>query len=171
MIYLLRHCKALGQVIDANLTSEGAEMAQKIIRNLEDLKIEKIYSSPMKRAIKTVEPFAIKNNIEINIDSRLSERVLTSENTVDYLIYLKKTFDDDKLKFEGGESSKEALARVLEFLSEIRTEENVLIVSHGNLIALLLNHFSEFGYDDWKKLKNPDLWKIGNDGMINRITI
>ncbi|MGK9044188.1 histidine phosphatase family protein [Mammaliicoccus vitulinus] len=171
MFYLLRHCKALGQDTDADLTSEGAEIAQSISKNLEDLKIEKIYSSPMKRAIKTVEPFAIKNNMEVNIDSRLSERVLTRENTEDFLFYLKKSFSDYKLKFEGGESSEEALARAMEVLNEISTDENILIVSHGNLIALILNNFEKFGYDDWKELKNPDLWEIDNNGSIRRITL
>lgn len=171
MIYLLRHCKDLGQESDAGLTRKGVEMAQSISRNLKDLKIEKIYSSPMKRAIKTVEPFAMNNNIEINIDSRLSERVLTRKDTEDFLFYLKKTFDDYKLKFEGGESSEEALARAMEVLSEIRTDENTLIVSHGNLIALLLNNFGKFNYDNWKNLKNPDLWEIDNNGSIKRITL
>lgn len=167
----MRHCKALGQEIDADLTSEGAELSQNIIRKLEGLKIDKIYSSLMKRAIKTVEPFAIKNNMEINIDSRLAERVLTRENTEKFLLYLKKSFFDYKLKFEGGESSEEAVARAMELLNEIRTDENTLIVSHGNLIDLIINNFEKFGYDDWKDLKNPDLWEIDNNGSVKKIIL
>ncbi|MFT8320994.1 MAG: hypothetical protein ABF649_08825 [Bacillus sp. (in: firmicutes)] len=36
-----------------------------------------------------------------------------------------------------------------------------MIVTHGNLLALLLNYFdADFGFTQWKELSNPDIFEI-----------
>ncbi len=43
--------------------------------------------------------------------------------------------------------------------------KTVAIASHGNVIGLLLNSIhTEFGYDDWKTIRNPDAMHIVFDG-------
>lgn len=171
MIYLLRHCAAEGQEKNADLTEEGLENARKIVPVLKKLNIDMIYSSPMKRALETIEPFSLSENKSIQIDSRLSDRVLTSEYLDDFLVSLEQTFDNYDLKFKDGESSREALLRATEFLNNLNDKENTLIVSHGNLIALLLNEFGHFTFQDWKELENPDLWKVSRDKGIEKIDL
>jgi 2,3-bisphosphoglycerate-dependent phosphoglycerate mutase len=80
-------------------------------------------------------------------------------------------FSDNELKFEGGESSSEALTRGMQVIREMveRPEKTIVIVTHGALLSLLIKQFNkEFGYEDWKSLSNPDVYKLElhNDGAV-----
>ena len=50
--------------------------------------------------------------IHVEVDSRLSERVLSSRQFKDWMPKLEDTFFDIHLKYEGGESTSEAMERV-----------------------------------------------------------
>ncbi|MDT3958581.1 histidine phosphatase family protein [Staphylococcus kloosii] len=170
-MYLLRHCQAESQNKGAPLTEDGRQKAESLIPILKQLELNKIYSSPMTRAIKTVEPFALSMQKTITIDERLTERVLTSDTLTSFLPLLEKTFNDYDLKLHGGESSREAEQRAISFLHELDPTENTLVVSHGNLIALMLNYFDKFSFSDWQALKNIDLRVINDDGDISKIEL
>ncbi|WP_318240746.1 histidine phosphatase family protein [Sporosarcina gallistercoris] len=120
-------------------------------------------SSPYKRAIQTVQPLANQLNVEIEMNSQLEERVLSSESLSDWMEKLRETFDDRSLKFEGGESSEDAASRIVEVVeSALKSEyEHTVVVTHGNLLALLLNHYDkQFSFDEWKNLSNPDVYLL-----------
>lgn len=69
-----------------------------------------------------------------------------------------------ELKLEGGESSSDAMKRIVEVV------ENTFIVTHGNLISLLLKRFNkDFVFNDWKNLSNPDVFLLDNEK--NKMTI
>ena len=78
-IYLIRHGKASldGSDRERGLTDEGIEQAKQITEILKELepKIEKVYSSPLKRAILTIEPIAKYLETEIKIIENLKEKV------------------------------------------------------------------------------------------------
>ena len=165
-LYLIRHCQAEGQEPEAQLTADGHEQAEKLALFLEKYNINRIISSPFTRTIQTITPFAHNHNLEIEVDERLKERVLSSENLSDWFEKLKQTFEDEDIKFTGGESTKEATERIVSFVTELSQiqSDHVAIITHGNLSALLLNHMSQdFGFDQWLKLSNPDVYVIEND--------
>lgn len=162
-IYIIRHCEAKGQSSDSPLTEKGFIQANELSRYLFDLKVDRILSSPFLRAIQTIKPFAEHNNIEIELDSRLSERVLSSIFFSDWMDKLEATFNDMDLKYEGGESSNEAQNRIVEVINDIAASNygNTLIVAHGGVISLLLNHYDQnFGFEQWKSLSNPDIYQL-----------
>ncbi|HLQ83400.1 MAG TPA: histidine phosphatase family protein [Pseudogracilibacillus sp.] len=105
------------------------------------------------------------------MNSQLEERVLSTKLLSDWLEKLRTTFKSPYIKFEGGESSEEAVNRIIEvvegaFKSEL---ENTVIVTHGNLMALLLNHYNkQFGFNEWANLSNPDIYLLKSDS--NRVT-
>lgn len=116
-LYVVRHAKAEGQEPAAKLTIEGQVQAIQLKEQLKELKVGKIISSPFLRAIQTIEPFANEKGIHIEIDNRLAERVLSIHSMDDWQDRLAQTFNDHDVRFEGGESSREALARmVISFL-------------------------------------------------------
>ncbi|WP_410769469.1 histidine phosphatase family protein [Fontibacillus sp. BL9] len=165
-IYLIRHCKAYGQETDADLTSEGYKQSEILSQWLSDKGITQIYASPYLRAIKSVQIFSDLYKIPIRIDSRLRERVLSSWDLPDWVDKLKATFEDHNLWFEGGESSIEAAKRGLEVINEalIKQEETVALVTHGNLLALMIgNYHKDFGFEDWKAMSNPDVYVLKID--------
>ncbi|MGG0658315.1 histidine phosphatase family protein [Rummeliibacillus pycnus] len=162
-IYVVRHCKANGQEFDASLTNEGKEEANNLVEFFNDKNIQQVISSPMARAIQSIEPFTQSQNINIQRDERLSERVLSDQNFPDWMDKLKQTFEQPELKFEGGESSKEASKRIWNVVEEVKESDidHTIIVSHGNIISLLLKQIDEgISFDAWKKLTNPDVFLI-----------
>ncbi len=162
-IYIVRHCEAEGQSADSPLTERGFAQAIELSNFLFDIKPDRIFSSPFLRAIQTIQPFAEDKDIEIEKDSRLSERVLSSISFPDWMDKLKATFNNMDLKYEGGESSNEALNRIVSVVNDVLASdsENTIIVAHGGVISLLLHHFDkEFGFEQWITLSNPDVYLL-----------
>ncbi|MBD3109253.1 histidine phosphatase family protein [Bacillus sp. AGMB 02131] len=162
-IYLVRHCEAEGQSSEAPLTSNGLRQADQICEFFTNVSIEKIICSPFLRAIQTIEPLSRKRNIEIGKDDRLAERVLSSVNLPDWLEKLKATYEDMNLSFEGGESSREASERIVKVIEDVigNEAEHTIIVSHGNILSLLIKHFDHsFGFEQWRSMSNPDVYLL-----------
>ncbi|UPM52904.1 histidine phosphatase family protein [Gottfriedia acidiceleris] len=162
-IYLVRHCEAEGQPFEANLTKRGLTQAKHLSEFFSKIKIDQIISSPFLRAIQSIEPTSNEKKIDIVLDERLSERKLSSIDLPDWLEKLEATFEDLELKFDGGESSQEATNRAMSVIDEIIKSENqiTIVVTHGNLMSLILKQFNiEFGFENWKSLRNPDLYLL-----------
>lgn len=160
---MIRHCEAEGQQPEAALTEKGYKQAVELSTFFSGKQIERIITSPFKRAIESIQPLANSLNIEIEQDNRLSERILSEKNLPDWSEKLHRTFLDHDLKFEGGESSLDAMKRIVELVEEILKDKSdqIVIVTHGNLMSLLLNYFNtNFGFNDWKNLSNPDVFLI-----------
>lgn len=174
-IYIIRHCEAEGQSSDSPLTKRGFTQANELSDFLSDIKVDRIISSPFLRAIQTIKPFAGNKNIEIEMDSRLSERVLSSTFFPDWMDKLEATFKDLDLKYEGGESSNEARNRIVKVVNNIvaSDSENTIIVAHGGVISLLLHHYDKnFAFEQWKTLSNPDVYLLNltkNDTHYKRL--
>ncbi|WP_078395105.1 histidine phosphatase family protein [Shouchella patagoniensis] len=170
-LYLVRHAEATGQDPDARLTKQGEADALSLVHFFENKKISSIISSPYERAVKTIAPSAKKLNLPIKTDERLKERVLTTEKLMDWESPLKESFLYKDSKLLGGETSNEATQRILAVCNEVSsTTENTVLVTHGNLLALLLNHYNPaFGFSEWKKLRNPDIFRIDlNTSIFSR---
>lgn len=162
-IFLVRHCEAEGQPPESPLTEKGFKQAIKLAVFFDNVKVDRIISSPYKRAIQTVQPLANQLNVEIEMNNQLKERVLSTDSLSDWMEKLRETFDDRSLKFEGGESSEDAANRIVEVIeSVLKSEfENTVVITHGNLMALLLNHYDkQFNFDGWKNLSNPDVYLL-----------
>lgn len=171
MIYFVRHCEAEGQAPEAELTKLGVQQAETLADFFADKKIDGIISSPFKRAQRSVAPLSHKLGVTIEVDERLSERVLSHKNLHDWLEKLRDSFNDVHLKLEGGESSLEAAERGLSVVREIekRSEDNIVIVTHGNLLALMIRKFDrKFGFTEWKNLSNPDVYCL-HHGRVERL--
>lgn len=160
-IYVIRHCKAVGQASGAELTTEGFAQAQELADFLDDKGIETIVCSPFLRAIQSIQPLAQRLNLNINIEDRLAERVLSSENLADWMEHLRNSFTDLEKSLPGGESSREAMNRIVSVIDELNMTDhnNIAVVTHGNLMSLLLKHYDhQFGFEQWQRLSNPDVY-------------
>ncbi|XEC96637.1 histidine phosphatase family protein [Paenibacillus tarimensis] len=165
-IYLVRHCKASGQAPNAPLTEEGREDSIRLADFFKDKEIDFIISSPFVRTVDTIQPFAEATGMEIILDERLTERVLSSVNLDEWMSKLEETYEDLDLKFEGGESSNKAMRRGIGLLEELyeRPESNMIVVTHGALLSLIIKHYvPSFGFEDWRSLTNPDMYQLDAD--------
>lgn len=160
-IYLIRHCEATGQEMDAALTSQGQDQSYELESLLKDKGVEWIVSSHFLRAQQSVLPLSKTLKLPITIDKRLGERILSSKNMPDWFEALRKTYEDPNLKYEGGESALEATARALRCLHFIleQGKETIAVVTHGGLLSLLLKHYDHrYNFETWKALTNPDVY-------------
>ena len=162
-IYVIRHCKAQGQEPNAPLTLEGVKQAEELSHALAEVYIEQIVSSPYIRAMQSVEPLAKRLVLDIKLDDRLIERVLCKDALSSWIEHLKRSFHDMDYFLEGGESSRQAMQRIVGVVDEVQlgSAQTTLLVTHGNLMSLLLKHFNnDFGFFDWQGLGNPDVYQI-----------
>lgn len=171
-IYFIRHCRATGQEPESALTIDGELQAEALAEFLMDKQIDRIISSPYSRAIQSIQPFANLSAIPLNLDARLSERILSTDNCPDWMEKLNASFEDMDLKFPGGESSREATQRVREVVSALLDSgaNNAVLVSHGNLLALIIRSFDkDFGFKEWRAMTNPDVFELkhGTDGEFS----
>ncbi|WP_099158296.1 histidine phosphatase family protein [Virgibacillus ndiopensis] len=168
-IYVVRHCSAEGQHRDSPLTNEGIRQAR-LLSNFfteQNVRFDKIVSSPYLRAIESIKPFAENNNLQIEVNELLKERILSEEPIDDWIEVLEQSFIDLDFTLPGGESANDAIKRVSNVLDDIFNNDsltNVILVSHGNLIALLLKQYDDtFGFNKWKNLRNPDIYLVQID--------
>jgi len=158
-IYIVRHCSATGQSPDAELSELGYQQATELASFFEHVPVEQIICSPFLRAQHSIAPTADSRKLSVLLDDRLSERTLSTTDIPNWLEILEQTFIDMDLKLTGGESSHEAMARGIEVVKS--ASNNCILVTHGNLMSLLLKHFDHsFGFTEWKSLSNPDVYKL-----------
>jgi 2,3-bisphosphoglycerate-dependent phosphoglycerate mutase len=168
-LYIIRHGKASleGSDSERGLTEEGHKHAEQITEILQNLpsKIDKIFSSPLNRAILTIKPLSQQLNLEINIVEDLKEKI-TGDTTGQNLNDAKQTmWSDFDAKLPGGESSTEASNRAISALNSIFEQledgQTAAVQCHGTLIALIIHHFdNSFGFEQWKNMTMPDIYKI-----------
>ncbi|MDP8925085.1 MAG: histidine phosphatase family protein [Chloroflexota bacterium] len=161
-VYLVRHCQAAGQEPDAPLTPAGEARARDLAEFLGERGIRRIVSSPFARGRASVAPLAERLGLAVEIDDRLAERVLCGAPLVDWRERLRASFDDVDLCLDGGESSRVAMARGAAALRDaLDGARPVVVVTHGNLLALLLRHLDDrSGFTAWERLTNPDVFSI-----------
>ncbi len=170
-VYLVRHCQATGKESKAELTEKGQEQARELISFFKDRNIKQIISSPMKRAIQSVQPLANNLGKQIKIDDRLSEHKLMSKDLKDWLDRIEDTLKDQDLKMVDGESSRKIAARGMEVLEA--AQDGTILSTHRNTMALLLiklNGAKEI--IDWTKLSKPDVYEVKKENdtyIVKRI--
>lgn len=154
-IYLIRHCESEDDILncyggcaDFNLTDKGIETAKQYSNKIKNLKIEKIFSSPYKRAKNVADIFDKKLNCGVEIIDDLREMntygvmsgvnkslakeifslLLNSEEYKEFGYYKGKSF-------EGGESIEHFDNRVKNAFSIITNNSYniVAIVTHGGV--------------------------------------
>ncbi len=134
--------------LDIPLNLFGVQQAHTCAKHLSDIKIDKIYSSPLKRAYQCAEIISSKHGISVKTDKNLMEIDLGkwqgmkwSEIKVKYAGFMNEFRKAGDLStLYGGESFQVTQKRAMEFISEFEREsdETVVIVTHGGLIKTVV---------------------------------
>lgn len=173
VVYIVRHCEAEGQSPHADLTAKGIVQAEKLAEFFDGIEVDRIITSPFVRARMSAEPLANRKGQYFEEDSRLAERTLSSYDFEDWLLKLEDSFLDAHLKYEGGESSHEAMERVCNVVDELPDGSTTVLVTHGNLMTLLLRCYDEhIGFTEWQALTNPDIYRVNisdSEARVERV--
>ncbi|GAB6434335.1 histidine phosphatase family protein [Bacillus luti] len=175
-LIVIRHCSATGQERDAELTIAGKNQANTLAKFLleNQPQLDHIISSPFVRAIDSIRPYALQANLSIQEDERLAERILSDVPMDDWMQKLESTFTNIDIAFSGGESTKQATDRAISLIQDVLKLDHTttLLVTHGNLLTLILRHFDHsIGFHEWKTLTNPDIYEItlNEQSIIKRL--
>lgn len=179
-IYLIRHGESLANLglVSADfsmdnqnsLSQKGENQIQAIILAFQNCNIVRIFSSPMKRAIKSAKILqsGLVNKPKIMIDNRLKEidyGIFTDDrdNPEMQNIAKKQITGDQEIRFGGGENIREILERFLDFLVDTyKKNQNgeIVVFSHGRLLSIVSKKIEELCQ---KKIKKS---KIDNASII-----
>ena len=126
---------------DPGLTALGRQQATRTGRWLSGRGVRALWTSPMSRARETADCIAAVTGLAVQPDARLRER-LNWDGSMPFDAFLTlwaRTTRDRDLVPEGGPSSRQAAARLLAFLADMRVLPGpVAAVTHGGITTELL---------------------------------
>lgn len=170
-IILVRHgetrwnkeCKFQGRM-DIELNENGLKQGKAIADALKNVKIDAIYSSPLKRSFATAEMIAADHNIEIvgepsfnEIDHGFWEGLTVDEVNKEFGdLYQSWLTSPEKAEMPEGESLEEVRRRAIDALEKILAKhkdgETILIVAHDAINKVIILHALE--------LDNSHFWQV-----------
>ncbi len=179
-VILVRHAEAMSDADWAGgdderpLSNAGAHAARELAEELDPYGLTAIYSSPMSRALQTVEPLAQRRGMEITVLRDLHERETTVATQAEWLPHLQRSWADPDYVPPESESGRAAQRRALRVLDLLRAHYpdggRVLASSHGNLIALVLQAFEPgVDYEFHLAMPRPALYHLEHDGIGWRV--
>ncbi|MDD3570010.1 MAG: histidine phosphatase family protein [Lachnospiraceae bacterium] len=168
-LYLIRHgetewnkARRFQGWTDIELSSEGEEQASLLGQRFKKIKVDEIYASPLKRAVATAMPIANVHGIKVITKEHFKEinfgeweGMTAPEISAKY----GKDFDDfmiapEKGIFPGDYSFDKVTDRIkigLEEVLEEKADKNIVIVSHGGIIRLMIKYLMEFDCEWYNK--------------------
>jgi broad specificity phosphatase PhoE len=171
-IILVRHGETAWNVeevfrgrLDIELNERGIKQAELLAESLSELKIEAVYSSPLKRALKTAEVIARRQRLEVRVSpglidgdfgqwQGLSLKEVRNKYTE---LYEQWATSPQLVKIPGGESLDEVRERALKVVDGVVAEHGgrVVLVSHRVVNKVLI--CALLGLD------NSHFWNIRQD--------
>lgn len=173
-IYFTRHGETLWNLDhrfqgwkDSELTENGVKRAELLGNRFKDIKIDKIFTSPLKRAKRTA--YLIKGDKDVEVEEVYGlkeisfgewEGMTTEEIREDdrYVEELDNLFNRPySYKSFGGENIKEFTERLFKAVDEIIKEnsnKDILIVTHGMCVRYLIGYFKK-EFEESKVIDQP----------------
>lgn len=159
-VYFVRHAQPNVNNHDdltRELSEKGLADTALVTRFLSDKDISAVLSSPYKRAVDTVKPFADGAGLEVEIIPDFRERSIDNIWIEDYNSFARRQWSDFDYKLSGGESLREVQRRnvaALEAALERFENRNFAVGSHGTALSTIINHYDpKFGYEDFEEIK------------------
>jgi 2,3-bisphosphoglycerate-dependent phosphoglycerate mutase len=172
-IYLVRHAESLPSAdvpaAEWPLSTRGQEQALALVGVMRALAIDAIYSSPYPRALHTLTPLAEALGKQVIVEPALHERVLARRNLGDeFWPVIDRYWADADFALPDGESNRACARRMAQAIDRLAAQhrgETIALASHGNALALYLGTIDpSFGYEQWRAMRNPDLFRISYEG-------
>lgn len=179
-IYFLRHEDRYPTIaFFSPLSIKGKQNAIKLVKDLERLKITKIFSSPFLRVLQTIEPYLNNNDIKVNLENSVRETNIIKgiselESRFELPEELYKQFKINEqyesfLKIEDvvyPEPVNNVKKRFFDFLKHLietyhKTDENILIASHAGVIEQFIRKMQHKPGLTYLKKQPPFTYPLG----------
>lgn len=157
---------------DEPLNEQGELQAREIAEHLKGIEFSAVYSSPLKRAHRTIEMIVESRGLQIVTNDELKERRFGPfegkfyhelDELNDAYAALPEDLRRTQILFERYEPDGVFLGRIFPRLGAIASNhpgENVLVGSHAGIIRILLAHYGVIGFNDYPIIKNSAYLKL-----------
>lgn len=186
-LYIARHGETewnlehrLQGQMDSPLTQNGLRQAQDLADSLRQIHFDAIFSSDLVRARRTAEVAALERKLAVKTSELLREHnygIYEGKKVDEVKEELKEAFaeyerlsNEEKFRYRlipNGETDEEIAVRFITFLRETAVAyegKNVLVVSHGGVMAAFLVHVG-FGVQEKVRIANTGYFKLLSDGV------
>jgi len=181
-LYLVRHGETQANVdllihghSNIPLTKKGETQAQERREHLQKVHFTKVYSSDLLRADQTAQILNMDRKLPHETTPLLRERYygtyegLPRETSKQLWVYLNSNPLHPHVVESKVETSEQMVERALPYLQDISKKhqgENILVVSHGGLLRVLLIHFGYARPEQFinNPIKNLSYFKLECDG-------
>ncbi len=168
-IYLIRHCEGMGNVLkifngttDCDITELGAEQLEYLGKRFDGIKVDAVYSSPLKRTEKTANSVAERKGLPLILREDLGELyggVVEGKPFMEAFSKipgLAECWNERPQDFapEGGESMRSGYERIYNAVLDIAKQQEgktVVIATHGGVLRCL---FARLIYGTIDRLKD-----------------
>jgi probable phosphomutase (TIGR03848 family) len=150
-----------GRAPGVHLNELGRRQAQRLVERLDGVRIDTIVSSPLERCRETAAPLAMARGHAVDVGRAWIE-VGYGEWTGRSISQLRRTkhwrrvmFAPSNVRFPGGESLLEVQVRAVDASFDIAARHargTVLVVSHADVIRLLVAHLAGMHADHLQRL-------------------
>ena len=155
-LFIVRHTETIGNIEkrltgrkDYEITENGQILIQKLTKELENIKFDKIFSSTSGRAIKTIEQIANKQKLKIEESDELCEMYFgiydgwkwEDVNKIQPEIKQKQNEINEIIGIPKQESMEETANRIYDYILRILKDnegKTILVSSHGIAIEAFL---------------------------------
>ena len=165
-IYLIRHTQTVGNIErrltgrnDYEITKKGQEYINKLTDRLRNIKFDRVYSSKSKRAIKTVDPLAKLNGLEIEETDNLCEMYFgiydgmkwDDVNKINPQIKQTQDIINEIAGIPKQETTEEVTNRMYSYIREVAIKDSgktILMASHGVAIEAFVRKIKNEKFSD-----------------------
>jgi broad specificity phosphatase PhoE len=171
-LLLVRHAQTLsnttgrymGWAVDDDLSDKGVYQADRLSRRLGGLSIAAVYSSPLKRALRTAETLALPHSLPVEILEALGEMRLGAwegmfaQDIAAKFPDLWQTWRSEPsgIQMPGGESLAQVQDRAVAAFKHVARANDgrlTIIVTHDVVVRLLVAHCLDVGTAIYRRLE------------------
>ena len=168
ILFLIRHgltgqtgTTLYGRTGGIPLDHRGQAQAERLAARFDGVKLTALYSSPLERCVQTVEPLAAAQRLRMDVREELIEidAGTWTGKPLQRLRQLKAWHEVQTspatFRFPGGESFGQARDRAvaeIERIAKRHRHGRVGVATHGDIVRLLLNHYSGAGLDAFQRM-------------------
>lgn len=166
-LYFIRHCEPNYENHDdltRELSPKGQADTRLVTEYLRGKQIDVVLSSPFKRAVDTVKPFADSAGLAVVTMDGLRERRIDSGWIPDFEGFARKQWADFSYKLSDGDSLGEVQGRMTACIEKILAEyegRRVAVGSHGTALSVLVHTLRpSFGYEGFSRIRPLMPWAV-----------
>lgn len=198
LLFLVRHAVTaqtgdrLTGWVPVSLSEEGHRQVAGLVERMRPVRLAAVYASPVARAVETARPLAASKGVRVRAREGLGEvrygewqgrRLRTLARSSLWRSMVARPSD---MRFPGGEALRDTQARAVAAIEELRDRhprEAVAVVTHADIIRLVVAHYAGIHLDLFLRLAvapasvtalwlgdgGPRLIKLNDTGALDRV--